>query len=78
MITNTKKVFKLNIVVFLIAFIIGLVYVYVNVPKSKIIVKYPTPYNSDKLTYMGLSGECYKFKAEQVACTNDAFQQPIV
>jgi len=78
MTTSTKKVFRLNIVAFLIAFVIGLVYVYINVPKPKIVVKYPTPYNSDKLTYMGLSGECYKFKSEQVACTDDVFQQPIV
>ena len=76
--TTSNKVFKLNIVAFLLAFVVGMIYVYLNVPKPKIVVKYPTPYNSNKLTYMGLSGDCYKFKAKQVACTEDAFQQPIV
>ena len=76
--TTSNKVFKLNLVAFLVAFVVGMVYVYLNVPKPKVVIKYPTPYNSGKLTYMDLSGNCYKFKANQVTCTEDAFQQPIV
>jgi hypothetical protein len=27
---------------------------------------------------MGLSGDCYKFKAKEVKCTNDAKKQTII
>lgn len=73
-----EKIFSFNIFAFLIAFGFGMVYVYLNVPKPKVIIKYPTPYNTNRLTYMGLTGECYKFKVEQVDCTEDAYKQPIV
>ena len=73
-----EKTFKFNILAFFIAFILGIFYVYISSPKPRIIIKYPTPYNVDKLLYQGESGECYKFKMEEVKCTNDAIQQPII
>lgn len=73
-----EKTFQFHYVAFIVAFLVGLVYVYLNVPKPKVIIKYPTPYNSQKLTYMGLTGECFKFKAEEVDCSKDAYKQPIV
>jgi len=72
-----EKVFKFNILAFFIAFIIGIFYVYVSSPKPRIIVKYPTPYNANKLLYQSDAGECFKFKIEEVKCTPDAIPQPI-
>lgn len=73
-----EKKFRFNIYAFLIAFAVGLVYVYINVPRPKNVVKYPTPYNADKIVYKGLAGDCYKFKAEETKCTKKTYQQPIV
>jgi hypothetical protein len=73
-----EKVFYLNIPVFIIAFIGGLIYVYITLPKPKAIIKYPTPYNFNKYTYKGLSDDCYKFKAKEVKCTSNTLPQPII
>jgi hypothetical protein len=73
-----QKVFKFNILAFIIAFVLGILYVYLDSPKPKMVIKYPTPYNAKKLTYKGLTGECYQFKASEIECTDDAMAQPIV
>lgn len=70
--------FKLNIVAFCVAFILGIIYVYLKTPEKKMIIKYPTPYNVDKLVYKGLSDECFKFKADEVKCSVNALEQPII
>jgi len=43
--------FKFNFFAFIIAFAIGIFYVYISTPKPKIVIKYPTPYNSNKIVY---------------------------
>jgi len=73
-----EKTFKFHILWFFLAFCIGIFYVYLDIPDKKKIIKYPTPYNANKITYMGLSGDCYKFKAKEVKCTNDAKKQTII
>lgn len=73
-----EKTFKFNILAFVVAFVFGMAYVYLSSPKPKIVVKYPTPYNAKKLTYKGLTDECYQFEASEVECTDDAIEQPIV
>ena len=73
-----EKKFTFNIFAFIFTFLFGLIYVYLNVPKPKIIIKYPTPYNAQKLTYKGLSEDCYKFKVDIVDCDKDLFEQPII
>lgn len=73
-----NKKFSFNLFYFFISFMAGLLYVYLDSPKPRIIIKYPTPYNTDKLTYRGLSDDCYKFKVKEVECTKNALQQPIV
>lgn len=72
------KQFSLNIIAFVIAFLIGLFYAYIDVPKERIVIKYPTPYNTNKMVYKGLNDECYKFKAIEVKCTQHAIPQPII
>ena len=75
----TTKCFDFNIYAFFIALFVGLFYVYIAVPKPKIILKYPTPYNVEKITYRSESGDnCYKYKIEEVKCTDKSIPQPIV
>lgn len=75
---TTSKHFRFNFLAFILTFILGMFYVYVDTPKPKMIIKYPTPYNVDKIVYKGLDEECYKFKAKEVKCTDQAIDQPIV
>jgi hypothetical protein len=73
-----QRVFKFNIPAFVIAFILGIAYVFLSTPQPKLVIKYPTPYNAKKLTYKGLSDECYQFEASETECTDDTIIQPIV
>lgn len=72
------KYFVFNILSFLLAFCMGLFYVYMKSPDERKIIKYPTPYNTHKITYMGENGDCYRFKTEEIKCSNDYVDQPII
>lgn len=74
----TKKVFKFNFIAFFIAFFLGLIYVYLSAPKQRVIIKYPTPYNANKLIYKNENEFCYKYIAEEVKCSPEAINQPII
>lgn len=73
-----EKVFKFNFLAFIIAFAIGIFYVYISTPKPKIVIKYPTPYNSNKIVYRNDNDVCYKYMVEEVKCTDRAIEQPII
>jgi hypothetical protein len=73
-----EKTFKFNFFAFIIAFAIGILYVYVSAPKPKIIIKYPTPFNADKIVYKNENDICYKYKVEEVKCNDKALPQPIL
>ncbi len=73
-----EKTFKFNFFAFIIAFAIGILYVYVSAPKPRIIIKYPTPLNADKIVYKNENDICYKYKAEEVKCTDKSISQPIL
>ena len=63
--------FRIHWPVFLIAFAVGISYVYFMVPTPKVVIKYPSPYNAGKITYQDESDSCYKYKAEKVTCPKD-------
>jgi len=76
---SKTKHFTLNVIAFVIAFLFGLFYVtYMDAPKERSVIKYPTPYNVNKTVYKGLNDECYKFKATEVKCTPHSILQPII
>jgi hypothetical protein len=72
-----EKVFRLNWIAFFIAFAVGMFYVYISSPKPRLIIKYPTPYNANKVTYQNDDNVCYKYDTEEVKCTDTAIPQPI-
>ena len=75
----TNKAFEFNIPVFILAFLGGVIYVtFIDYPKPKAVIKYPTPYNVDKNVYKGLSDECYKFDVKEVECKGNTVPQPII
>ncbi len=74
-----QKSFRFNILTFILGFAIGLLYIfYIDDNKQREIIKYPTPYNVQSNVYRGLSEDCYKFAVEEVECTQNALQQPIM
>ena len=68
---------NINIKWFIISLSIGLFIVYCTAPVPEIIIKYPTPENSDKMVYEDDVENCYKFKTTEVECTKDAKDLPI-
>lgn len=70
--------YQFNVFAFFIAFCIGMFYVYANDPQERAIIKYPTPYNVNKLVYRGEADNCYKFKTQEVECKSEYYEQPIV
>lgn len=73
-----EKIFKFNFIAFIIAFAIGILYVYISTPKPKIVIKYPTPYNSNKIVYKNDNDICYKYQVEEIKCTDKAIEQPLI
>ena len=57
---------------FLIALCVGLLYTYVSSPLPQIVVKYPTPHNAGKITYVDDAGVCYRYKVSPSVCPKDA------
>ena len=73
--------FKFNLPIFIIAFMIGFTYIYFNNPGQKIIIKYPTPFNTNNLMYKDSANNCYIYETTKVSCNTDPTKvvpQPIV
>lgn len=60
--------------IFLISLCIGLFYTYIITPTPEIIIKYPTPFNAGKITYVDKNNVCYKYRVEKVKCPIDKSQ----
>ncbi len=54
------------------AFFIGILIAFVHKPDPTVIVKHPTPYNVDEVTYKDKAENCYAYKATSVECPKDA------
>lgn len=73
-----KRTFRINWFSFIIAFLLGVMYVYISSPPIRNVIKYPTPYNANKIVYRDHNQLCYKFNAEEVKCTEASLTQPII
>jgi hypothetical protein len=62
---------------FTISFCIGILFIYLIKPSTKIVNKFPSPTNKDTI-YKDNSNNCYKYKINKTSCTNDAKPQPII
>lgn len=56
---------------FLLAFGIGLFFVYINDPPKKIIVRHPNPDNVGHTVYKDDDDSCYKYISKEVKCPAD-------
>ena len=55
-------------VYFIVSFIIGLIYVHLTQAPPRVVIKYPTPHNAGKITYVDDAGVCYKYMMEKANC----------
>jgi hypothetical protein len=72
---------KLSPFYFIIAFSVGLFFVYITHPAPEIVLKFPSPTNVDTVTYKDKNGQCYKYKADKVTCDDKKAHvkpQPII
>lgn len=67
----------INIYLFLLTFIIGLVYMYFNKNEKKIVYVYPTPDNLNKIQYKDFADNCFEFKSNEVNCSGNIQEIPI-
>ena len=56
---------------FCMALAVGLLYTYLTAPKPTVVIKYPTPYNAGKITYVDDAGVCYRYRVNPVDCGNN-------
>ena len=67
----------INIPVFIVSLLFGLLYVYMSDPKQKQIVVYPTPDNQTLFQFRDKTDNCFQLKQSMVKCSNDAEVIPI-
>ena len=53
---------------FVLAFSLGIAYVYATSPKPQVVMKFPSPSNHDKVMYKDNSDSCYKYNVEKLDC----------
>ena len=61
----------LNPFIFIVAFGISILVVYILQPEPTIVYKYPNPENAGKYTYQDENKSCYKYEANEVKCPSD-------
>ena len=58
----------ISIPVFLSSFIVGLIFIYLLGPETKIIYKYPSPSNYNDILYKDKVEQCYQFIPKETNC----------
>ena len=66
---NINNLFSLP--VFIVAFIIGIIFIYLSDKPGKIIYVYPTPDNVHRFEYIDKANNCYEYDAIEVNCPSD-------
>jgi len=67
------QVFKrVNSLIFIVSFVIGIFFTYLLTPMPKIIYKYPKPHEVDDYSFKDSSDSCYKYNANEVSCPTNS------
>lgn len=63
---------KLNPVAFVLAFAVGMLFIYMFSPKPEVVVKFPTPWNAGNIVYHHDNADtCFVYKASKAVCPAD-------
>lgn len=66
-----------DLVVFFIAFCVGVMFVCLVEDSPEVIVRWPTPDNAGLVTYVDRANNCYEYVPKEVECTDSAKNIPI-
>ncbi len=75
-----KYLNKINPLYFFGAFLLGILYIYLDQPGLRYITRHPTPENAGKIIYTD-AGKCFKYTLQPVMCPSNKKtinNQPIV
>jgi hypothetical protein len=61
----------ISVPVFIISLAIGLFFVYVLGPETKVVYIYPSPENVDKILFKDKADNCFSLKQEEIECPSD-------
>ena len=67
----------INLPVFLIAFVIGILIIYWTAPDSKTLIVYPTTDNKHLFQFRDKTNNCFQLNETIVKCSNDVEEIPI-
>jgi hypothetical protein len=57
---------------FFLSLTIGMLLVYITIPRPDVILMYPTPENAGKVVYQDMAKNCYKYEVNTIQCpTNE-------
>jgi hypothetical protein len=62
----------INLRVFLLSFVVGLLVLYYVMPQEEMIYVYPTPENVDLIQYKDRADNCYAVRKEEVTCPSES------
>jgi hypothetical protein len=65
------------VIVFVISFFVGAVFLYLSPMEYKTIVVYPTPSNLEQIQYKDNANNCFQFSARLVDCGKNAKKIPV-
>lgn len=68
---------RLNVSALVISFAVGILYTYLTTPPPRVVVKFPSPYNTGKVLYRDNADACFMFKSDSVDCEG-AHPQPLL
>jgi len=60
--------------IFIISFAIGIFFVYTTLGDSRKIYIYPTPENTDLMTYRDKASQCFAFEQKSVTCPTNPME----
>ena len=61
----------INIPIFILSFIVGIIFNYITEPEKTPVNVYPTPDNIEQIEYTDKAGNCFKFGHKKVKCPDD-------
>ena len=61
----------INLPVFAVSFIIGVIFVLISAPASTTIYVYPTPENIKDCGYRDKANNCFEYNMKQITCPDD-------
>ena len=58
----------INVPVFIVSVMLGLIFVYLSAVPTETVIVYPTPENAGKVEYRDKAGTCFAYRSVKVKC----------